>query len=616
MSSCTRCRGRLFPAWPRLLWFVLVMCLLSENAQTAPGPTVEYTLTPQVPNSHLITVAIRYVPAVPVKTIDFALPTWRPGRYQIQNYARNVRDFTATDDAGQPLRWTKTDKSTWRVERGTARAVQVSYAYYANTLDAGSTLWNDEELYWNGTNLLMYVVGFQTLPARLSLTLPAAWQCACPLKKIGEPFVYEAPDYDTLADAPGIASPTLAGVQFEHAGTTYHLAFQGPVAVPLAEVAEQVRRIVAETVAIFGNRAPFRDYWFLYHAIPGGRFHGVEHLNSTSITFPANVFEDRPQRFYSLTAHEFFHAWNVKRIRPQVLGPFDYSREVYTRNLWVAEGVTSYYDDLLCRRANLLSEEEYLRTLATTIAAQQRTPGRLVTPVTAASFDAWLTPDDGNVRVDFYTKGALVALLLDLDIRRRTNGAKSLDDALRWLYTTYAERGIGYPEDGMQLAVEAVTGTSYTDFFQQYVDGTAELPYGEYLAVVGLELAESRPPKQPKVSLGVELAGDEKQAVISNVFPNEAGFRAGLDRGDILVAIDGEQANTTTVPELLKKRQPDEVVRVLVFRHGKLREVAVTLQPETRVDYQVRRVASPSPSQTQMYQAWIGSVQPRPQGGS
>ncbi|MCS7080065.1 MAG: PDZ domain-containing protein [Chloracidobacterium sp.] len=594
-----------------LLWYGLFALALSGNAQTSKSPMLEYTLTPQAPNSHLITIAIRYAPPDSVKQIDFALPAWRPGRYQIQNYARNVRDFAATDQTGQTLRWEKIDKSTWRVERGAAREVRVSYAYYANTLDAGSTLWNDEELYWNGTNLLMYVVGRKTLPARLSLTLPAGWTCAYPLRKVGEPFVYEAPDYDTLADAPGVASPALNSVRFEHAGTTYHLVFQGPVSVPLSEIAEQVRRIVAETTAMFGGKTPFRDYWFLYHSIPGGRFHGVEHLNSTSITFPSNVFEERPQRFYSITAHEFFHAWNVKRIRPQVLGPFDYSREVYTRNLWVAEGVTSYYDDLLCRRAGVISEEDYLRTLATTIATQQRMPGRLVTPVTAASFDAWLTPDDGNVRVDFYTKGALVALLLDLDIRRRTDGAKSLDDVMRWLYATYAERGVGYPENGMQLAVEAVTGASYADFFARYVDGTAELPYGEYLAAVGLELVEARSPKQPKVSLGVELTGDDKQTVIANVFPDEAGFRAGLDRGDILVAIDGEQANTATVPELLKKRQPGDVVKVLVFRRGKLREAVVTLQPETRVDFQVRPVASPGAAQTRLYQAWIGSMQPR-----
>jgi len=515
--------------------------------------TVLYELVPQAPNSHLITVTLRYAAPEPVKYLDVALPAWRPGRYQIQNYARNVRDFRATDQAGRPLAWEKLDKSTWRIQCSAAREVRISYAYYANTLDAGSTLWNDEELYWNGTNLLMYVVGKKDLPARLSLTLPNDWRCAYPLKKVAEPFVYEAPDYDTLADAPGIASPTLNVVRFDHAGTTYHLAFQGLVGSLPTELVESVRRIVAVTVEMFGGEAPFTDYWFLYHIVPGGRFHGVEHMNSTSITVPANAFEEQLRRFYSISAHEFFHAWNVKRIRPHVLGPFDYSQEVYTRNLWVVEGVTSYYDDLLCRRAGVLSVEDYLSALGSTIAAQQRAPGRLVTPVSAASFDAWLTPDDNNVRVDFYTKGALVALLLDLDIRRRTNGAKSLDDVMRWLYTTYAERGRGYPENGMQLAVEAVVGVSYADFFARYVDGTDELPYEEYLAVVGLEIVETLSPTQPKASLGIELTGDEKQTVIANVFPGEAAFRAGLDRGDILVAIDNEQANLTTLPQLLKK---------------------------------------------------------------
>ncbi|MGQ9898202.1 MAG: M61 family metallopeptidase [Acidobacteriota bacterium] len=565
-----------------------------------------YELAPQAPNSHLITVTMRYTPPEPVKHLDVALPAWRPGRYQIQNYARNIRDFRATDPTGRPLPWGKTNKSTWRVQCGDIREVRIAYAYYANTLDAGSTLWNDEELYWNGTNLLMYVVGRKELPARISLTVPGDWRCAYPLKKVAEPFVYEAPDYDTLADAPGIASPSLDIVQFEHAGTTYYLAFQGPVSIAPTELAESIRRIVAVTVEMFGGKAPFADYWFLYHVVPGGRFHGVEHLNSTSITLPSSVFEERLQRFYSITAHEFFHAWNVKRIRPEMLGPFDYSQEVYTRNLWVAEGVTSYYDDLLCRRAGVLSVEDYLRTLGASISAQQRTPGRLVTPVTAASFDAWLTPDDNNVRVDFYTKGALVALLLDLDIRQRTGGAKSLDDAMRWLYATYAERGRGYPENGMQLAVEAITEASYADFFARYVHGTDELPYGEYLMAAGLELVETTPPTQPKASLGIELSGDEKQTVIANVFPGEAAFLAGLDRGDILVALDGEQATIATVPLLLKKRQPGEKVEMLVFRRGKLRRFTVTLQKEARLDFQVRPVSTPTPTQTQLYRMWLG----------
>lgn len=599
--------GRTKQHW--LLWHAGIGLLLTLSGMAKAHParsTVLYELVPQAPNSHLITVTLRYAAPEPVKYLDVALPAWRPGRYQIQNYARNVRDFRATDQAGRPLAWEKLDKSTWRIQCSAAREVRISYAYYANTLDAGATLWNDEELYWNGTNLLMYVVGKKDLPARLSLTLPNDWRCAYPLKKVAEPFVYEAPDYDTLADAPGIASPTLNVVRFDHAGTTYHLAFQGLVGSLPTELVESVRRIVAVTVEMFGGEAPFTDYWFLYHIVPGGRFHGVEHMNSTSITVPANAFEEQLGRFYSISAHEFFHAWNVKRIRPHVLGPFDYSQEVYTRNLWVVEGVTSYYDDLLCRRAGVLSVEDYLSALGSTIAAQQRAPGRLVTPVSAASFDAWLTPDDNNVRVDFYTKGALVALLLDLDIRRRTNGAKSLDDVMRWLYTTYAERGRGYPENGMQLAVEAVVGVSYADFFARYVDGTDELPYEEYLAVVGLEIVETLSPTQPKASLGIELTGDEKQTVIANVFPGEAAFRAGLDRGDILVAIDNEQANLTTLPQLLKKRQPGETVKVLVFRRGKLREFSVTLQKETRVDFRVRPVAMPTPTQTRLYQAWLG----------
>jgi predicted metalloprotease with PDZ domain len=588
----------------RLMFFLGVLTMAANAAEP-----VGYTLTPGVPNSHLIEVTVDYAPdAKDNKTVDFAIPAWRPGRYLIQNYARNIQEFAAFDEAGGRLDSEKIDKNTWRVTRGKAKRISVKYKYYANVLDAGSTLLNEDELYWNGTNLLMYVVGRKDLPARISIKVPADWKYGYGLKKVADPFVFEAPDYDTLADAPGIVSPTLDVVTFEHNGSKYHLAFQGPIEYPMEKIVENTRKIVAEAVKMFGDKAPFDDYWFVYHSIPGGRYHGVEHLNSTSITFPAATFDDAAalNRYYSLSSHEFFHVWNVKRIRPQALGPFDYSREVFTRNLWVAEGITSYYDDLLCKRAGVYSQKDYLTALSNSINGQQRTPGRKITSVAQASFDGWLTPDDSrNVVTDFYTKGSLIGLMLDMDIRRKTNNAKTLDDVMRYLNDTYAKKGVGYPENGVQMAVETITGADYKDFFNRYVYGLDELPYADYLTVVGLELVEVRTPGKPAATLGVELSGDEKQTILSNVIPGEAAFKAGLDKGDILVAIDGEQANTATLPRLMRNRKPGETVKVHVLRRGKLREFPVTLQDGGNLELQVRPLKDmPEPAKT-VFRSWV-----------
>jgi predicted metalloprotease with PDZ domain len=575
---------------------------LAMTVQAAP---VDYRMTPGAPNSHLIEIAVAYAPDAKSPTTDFAIPAWRPGRYLIQNYARNIQEFSAADGNGKSLPWEKIDKNTWRVTSNGAEKIQIKYKVYANVLDAGSTLWNEDELYWNGTNVFMYVAGRKDLPARVTVVAPKEWKIAYGLKKAGDGFVYAAPDYDTLADAPGLCSPTLDIVTFELAGVPYHLAFQGPVEYPKEKIAENIKKIVGEAVKIFGV-APFDEYWFIYHSIPGGRYHGVEHLNSTSITFPAATFENAVNRFYSLSAHEFFHVWNVKRIRPQALGPFDYSQEVYTRNLWVAEGITSYYDDLLCKRAGVYSTKEYLAAVSGGINVQQRTPGRKIMSVAQASFDEWLTPDDArNVETDFYNKGALLGMMLDMDIRRRTENKKSLDDVMRHLNDAYAKKGVGYPENGVQAAIETVAGGDYREFFNRYVYGLEELPYADYLAVAGLELAEVRSPLRPSVSLGAELGGDEKQTILTNVIPHEAAFQAGLDKNDILVAIDGAHANMSTVGAILRKRKPGDTVKVHVIRRGTLREFAVTLQDGGNLEMEVRPMKTTAALAQDVWKSWL-----------
>ncbi|MBI4747148.1 MAG: M61 family metallopeptidase [Acidobacteria bacterium] len=583
----------------------LVMAMTIEAGQN--GRTIEYALTPGVPNSHLIEVQITYTPPTAVASVDFAIPAWRPGRYKIQNYARNVREFAAVNERNQRLKTEKIDKNTWRVNGQTFKQITVRYKVYANVFDAGSTLLNEDELYWNGTNLLMYVVGHKDQPTRLQVNVPPSWRIATGLQKTREPNVFLAANYHVLADAPGIASPTLEVVSFDHDGARYFLAFQGEVEYDRRELADNLRRTVVEALKIFG-KAPFSEYWFLFHVLPDARYHGVEHLNSTSITVPSATFTTGwgLNRFYSISTHEFFHVWNVKRLYPQVLASIDYSQEIYTRNLWFAEGITTYYDDLLCKRAGLVTVAGYLDGLAGNITTQQNSVGRKLTSAAQASFDEWLTPDDAaNVETDIYTKGALLGLLLDMAVRHRTDNQKTLDDVMRYLYATYAQKGIGFPEDGIQKACEAVTGSSFAEFFEAYVAGVKELPYRESLDIAGVDVVEGRTIDTAESVFGVTFGGDEKQVTLAQVRPDEAGFRAGLDKGDILAAIEFEQVTAASLPVLCRKHKPGEQVKVHVFRRGRLRELSVTLQESTSLRYEVRVRQNLTTRQQKVFNSWL-----------
>lgn len=564
---------------------------------------INYTVGWTTPNRHLFEVSIE----VDVDTeaeIDFAIPSWRPGRYLIQNYARNVQEFSAVDQDGKALAWIKTDKSTWKVNSAGSSRVKVFYKYFANTLDAGSSLLDDSEAYFNGTNLFMYIPKRRAAPCSLKIYSPENWQTATSLKKIDG--LFRASNYDELADSPVICSPSLKIYNFTQASVTYNLAFQGKVAYDIEKLIENVSKIVSAQVKLFG-KAPFDSYYFLYHVVPGGRNHGVEHAFSSSMTVPESTFTNEIGRrnFYSLTSHEFFHAWNVKRIMPQVFNPPDYSRETYTKLLWFFEGVTSYYGDLLLRRAGVTDEKSYLNHLERLIYSMQNSPGRLIVSAEEASFDGWLQPDDReNAQISFYDKGELLGLLLDLEIRHTTNNTKSLDDVMRYLNNNFAVIGEGVGEDGIKKAVEKVAGRSFEEFFKKYVSGYEELPYNSLLATVGLQLTEEEDASKPNVYTGLKMAGDEKNTILS-IIPGSPAEDAGIARGDLLLAIDDRQLTPSNYNEILSSYRPGDRLQITLFRRGYLRRFTLTLRSGANTVYTIKPLQQISETQKKTFLTWI-----------
>lgn len=604
----------MFRAIPFLAAASLVAAASPLPAQeSAMTDTIRYRLSWDNPASQLYTVEASAVVDGP--SIVFSLPTWRPGRYVLQNYAANVQRVRASDEAGRTLDVEWTDLDSWRVATGGAREVTLAYEYHAATLDAGSSWLAPGVAYFNPVNLLPWVEGRMDRPTILVLDAPADWDVATQLERVsGEGFAFVAEDYHRLVDSPTIAAEELTVWEFVVDDVVHRLTFRDLPdlgALTREEILADVEALTREQTAIFGG-APFEEYWHLYQFVGFPIGHAVEHANSASYVFSRSLLPGGYVSFLGTTSHELFHAWNVKRIRPAAMWPYDYSTPQLTRLHWVNEGVTSYYDDLVLARAGILSTDEYFEGLGRAIGALQSSPGRLVTPVSLASWTSWHTgygAGHPGRSVSFYTKGALLGLLLDLAIRDATDGERSLDDVMRLLWREHYLQERGYPEDGFQAAVEAVAGRDFDVFFAAYVDGTDELPYDEYLGVVGLATAMVEDPAAPAVRIGVTLDGGSDRVELAEVAPDGPALAAGLMAGDVLVEVDGDAvASGSDVVAAIADRSPGETIPVVVERGGERVTRDVTLAGGGNLRWAVRPVEDPTPRQLRLRGEWLASV--------
>ncbi|HEX6182595.1 MAG TPA: PDZ domain-containing protein [Pyrinomonadaceae bacterium] len=615
-----------------------------SRAVPADAPEVAYTVSMPRPHTHLFEVAarLRYPRAAP-NAVELVMPVWTPGSYLVREFGRHVQDFAAEDGSGRALVWTKSDKNTWRVESGGAREVRVRYAVYANELTVRTSELNDRHAFWNNANLLMYPDGYLGAPATLKVEPFGDWKIATGLPPVqGAANTFRAENFDVLYDSPFLAG-TFRVLSFDVAGVPHRVVVDGEGRYDAERLRNDVRKIVEASVAVMGD-TPYRDYTFLLMLAErnGG---GLEHLNSTALIrkrFGFSTAEDL-RAVHTLVAHEFFHVWNVKLIRPDALGPFDYTRENYTRLLWVAEGVTNYYETLLVRRAGLMTDREYLDAMAREIRTLQNTPGRLEQSLEEASFDAWVKfyrPDENTVNsaVSYYDKGAIVALLLDLEIRGRSEGRRSLDDVMRALYEEFAKRGRNYTPADFQRAAERAAGGSLEEFFRRYVRGREELDYDAALARAGLRLdtastAAGRPAAE-EAFLGATYAGDGETVVGRAVEPGSlivktvpAGtpaYEQGLNAGDEIVAVDGyrpprDPAATTEATRVardflnarLAEKRPGEQVALTVFRGDELRTFNVRLGGRPAATYRIVPRPDATEQQRRNYQSWLGAPFPK-----
>ncbi|MCC6327102.1 MAG: M61 family metallopeptidase [Acidobacteria bacterium] len=572
------------------------------------APEIAYTISMSKPWTHLLEVEMRMKWPSARQTVDVKMPVWTPGSYLIREYARHVQDFAAKSGTS-PLAWSKINKNTWRVNADGAKEIVLNYRVYSNELTVRTNELNDEHAFWNNGATLMFPAGQLAAPSTVTVQPFNNWKVATGLPKVaGQANTFSAKNFDILYDSPFEVSD-FTEITFSVHGKPHRVVMSGEGNYDLRQIATDIAKIVEEGYKIFGE-LPYDDYTFIVNLRGGG---GLEHLNSTALQWSRWGF--RPQAryngFLSLVAHEYFHLWNVKRIRPDALGPFDYENENYTKLLWVAEGMTSYYETVLKRRAGLISDDAFLNVKASMIEQLQARPGRFETSLEEASMDAWIKyyrQDENSVnnQISYYDKGDIVSMMLDITIRTASNGTKSTDDVLRYLYNEFYKKGRNYTPQDFQKAAELAAGKSLDDFFTKYVRGEAEIDYNGIVRGIGLTMNVTEP-NRSRAYLGADLAETDGRLTIRSVTAGTPAYEQGLNTGDQIVAIDGYRATQTFLQSYIGDKKPNDKVKLTIFRFDKLRDVNFTLGSDQRKDYSFAPVENPTAEQQRLYKGYLNA---------
>jgi predicted metalloprotease with PDZ domain len=572
-------------------------------------PDIDYVVSMPKPATHLLEVEMRIKAANLGPQIELKMPVWTPGSYLIREYARHVQDFRAEDAAGKPIAWEKINKNTWRLATRGVREAVVRYRVYSNELTVRTNELNDEHAFWNNGALLMFPKGQLAAPSTVSVVPFGNWKVATGLRAVaGRPNTFRAENYDILYDSPFEVSDFIEH-KFDVLGKPHRFVITGEGNYDVKAIARDTTKIAEEAVKIFGE-LPVDDYTFILNLRGGG---GLEHLNSTALQWNRFGFKPRSRYigFLNLVAHEYFHLWNVKRIRPDALGPFDYENENYTKLLWFAEGATSYYEGVLLRRAGLITDNQFLESKASAIADLQSRPGRFETSLEEASMDAWIKyyrQDENSVnnQISYYDKGDIVSMMLDLEIRSASAGKRSLDDVMRYLYNEYFKKNRNFTPADLQKAAELAAGKSLEPFFARYVRGEAEIDYNSIVKAIGLQADESLA-NAGSAYIGADLAEDGGRLTIRSVRAGTPAYDQGLNTGDQIVAIDGYRASQAFMQSYLGEKKPGDTVRLSIFRFDKLRDIDLVLGTNTRKEYSFSPVASPTDLQRRLYKEYLNA---------
>ncbi len=622
-----------------LLWFLMIPFTVAAIAQSEQAPyRIAYTLSMPRPVSHLFEVSVQVELPTPTEFVDFQMPRWSPGRYAVFDFAKNVQGFSAYDNQdcpdnneciNLPLPVTRIDDQTWRVQPKKFRKFQVQYKVFGDDLSGTFAQLDARHANYNGGEIFMYVVGHKPDPVTLKINPPATWRITNGRMTRADQRNWQYPNYDILIDNPTELAPDWTQDDFTIDGKTYHVVVHsfGDEGGKRPQLVRGIERIVRAETALWG--APeFDSYTFLLHFAADDRSSdGMEHLTSTNIIEPGALADaGAMEGALDAVAHEFFHVWNVKRLRPIELGPWDFTRPANTRGLWIAEGFTNYYGHLMLRRAKLLTDKEFLQRESNTITGVENAPGsRLMSAVESSLSAPFLDRGTSiqqtnlaNTSISYYPKGELIGLALDLLIRGKTNGRVSLDDVMRRMYeefyvqspqATYYLRGRGYTNEDFARVASEVAGFDLKDFFARYAFGVETPPYDEAFAQVGLKLV--REPAREAYTAGITLDREERQkAKIGNVSNNSSGEDAGVERNDVILSIGGEKVTRTTWMTVLNRFKQGARVPVTVQRDRRTIQLSMTLKAPDVYTYRIEERSDASPQARALRAAWLDGKRP------
>jgi len=611
---------------------------MARRVRTTGAPAHLYRICPIDPHAHLFEVELTISEPDP-NGQRLTLPAWIPGSYMIREFARHVVSIEARAGA-RTIALTKVDKHTWQARR-CAGPLTLIYRVYAWDLSVRGAHLDSTHAFFNGTSVFLAVAGQEDRACEVELQPPPSsiateWKVATTLPRAGAAAYgfgrYRAADYDELIDHP-VEMGRFALASFKAAGAQHDVAITGQHDADMARFTTDLARVCALQARLFeprGGRAPFDRYLFQLMAVGDG-YGGLEHRASTALIarrtdLPWSGMSGVPEgyrRLLGLCSHEYFHAWHVKRIKPEGFVHHDLRSESYTRLLWLFEGFTSYYDDLMLRRAGVLPVGDYLEALAGTIANVMRSPGRRLQSVAESSFDAWTKyyrqdENSPNAIVSYYTKGALVALALDLSIRTESGGRASLDDLMRLLWQRFGKHfygadgriatdARGVAESELPALIAEATGLDLSAQLRQWVDGTADLPLARLLEKAGLSLTLRRA-DHAGAALGLRVSESGARLRITTVYTDSPAQRAGLSAGDELVAVSGLRANVATLKAAIARRRRGAQLELHAFRRDELMRVQVEIGEAASSEAKLVLAPSARSSAVKLRTAWLGAL--------
>jgi predicted metalloprotease with PDZ domain len=569
---------------------------------------MKYTLSYQQPHQQFLDIKFE-IDGVDQNELLIQLPAWRPGRYELGNFAKNVQKWGAYDANGNQLKHEKVKKDLWKVQTNGADKVEIRYNYYASELNAGSTWLDEKQLYVNPVNCFLYVPDRADESCVIELQLPDDYEVASPLEQPAKHQMLAA-NFQQVADSPFIASNSLQHKTYTCEDILFHVWFQGEIKLDWDKIITDFEKFTKVQIDAYGE-FPVKEYHFLNQILPYRTYHGVEHEQCTVISLGPSyhIMGSMYDALLGVSSHELYHTWNIKAIRPAEMYPYDFSKENYSKLGYVAEGVTTYYGDIMLLRGKVFSNQEYFKELEKQLKRHFDNFGRENLSVADSSFDTWL---DGyvqgipNRKVSIYTEGCLIAFMTDVSIQRHTKNKKSLDDVMKILYTDFAKQGKGYTESDYQNAIKTITGSSFDTIFDNFVWGTTS--YKELLEkcfdTLGLKMIEEPTASVAESNYGFKFTFENGVATVGSLYPDSVADKAGLAKKDKVLAVNGFGVNNDLDHWLGYFGK--ESVELTISRENELKTIVLSEQGSYYRNYSIQHLSTVTADQVAAFGKWAG----------